>query len=193
MARPIEFNKTDAIEAAMEAFWTNGYERTSLQDLIDSMDLSKSSFYNAFGSKHELFADALRSYSALMAADLRRRLDAAGSGKVFIESLLSDIVDTSSDDSALRGCFLMNTATEFAQCDAAINKVTNEGLRQFQNVFRLAVERAIDAGEITGKGNPDRLAWFLLSNVIGLKTMIKAGVNRQALEELRTAILSSFS
>lgn len=191
MARPIEFNKTEALDAAMEAFWTNGYERTSLQHLIESMALSKSSFYNAFGSKHKLFTDTLRSYSSITTADLRRRLDAAASGLVFLESLLTEIVETSAEDSALRGCFLLNTATEFAQCNAEISKLTKTGFQQFHKVFRDAIERAIDAGEINSCEDPERLSWFVFNGVIGLKTMVKAGVDKHTLDQIRQAILSS--
>ncbi len=191
MARPIEFNKTIALEAAVEAFWTNGYERTSLQDLVDSMDLSKSSFYNAYGSKHNLFADALLSYSTMMAASLRQRLEAAGSGIGFIEELLSEIVATSTEDSARRGCFLMNTASELAQSDCEISKITKTGFRQFQSVFRDAVARAIEEGEISPDKNPDRVAWFILNGIVGLKSLVKAGIDKENLAQIQGIILNS--
>lgn len=193
MARPIEFNKTKALDAAMDTFWTNGYERTSLQDLIDSMALSKSSFYNSFGSKHELFTDSLRSYSNMMSIDLQRRLDAAGSGRVFLERLLSEIVDTSTEESSLRGCFLLNTATEFAQCNKEVSELTRSGLNQFHSVFRKAIEQAREAGEVRSDEDPDRLAWFVFSGVIGLKTMVKAGVDKPTLNAVSRSILSSFN
>ena len=44
MARPREFDTTEALNQAMQVFWSKGYEATSLSDLIGAMELSKSSF-----------------------------------------------------------------------------------------------------------------------------------------------------
>ena len=47
---------------ALEAFWQNGYEATNLPELLTTMSLGRASFYNAFGSKHELFVQTLDLY-----------------------------------------------------------------------------------------------------------------------------------
>ena len=61
VGRPLEFDPNAALEAAMHQFWSKGYEHTSLQDLVTAMNLSKSSLYQAFGSKQQLLQDFLHS------------------------------------------------------------------------------------------------------------------------------------
>ena len=63
MGRPREFDTTEALERALDVFWANGYEATSMRDLTGAMGLSKSSLYDTFGSKHELFLSALDHYN----------------------------------------------------------------------------------------------------------------------------------
>src|ERR1700686_2391443 len=46
--RPKSFDRTAAIQQAMELFWDRGYEGTTFDDLIRAMKLSPSSFYHEF-------------------------------------------------------------------------------------------------------------------------------------------------
>ena len=62
MARPQEFDTEQALKQAIDLFWKNGYERTSLNDLLKQMQIQRSSFYNRFGDKHSLFVQALDHY-----------------------------------------------------------------------------------------------------------------------------------
>jgi AcrR family transcriptional regulator len=55
MGRPKEFDVEEALSSAMNVFWSQGFKAASLSDLTTSMEISKSSFYETFGSKHDLF------------------------------------------------------------------------------------------------------------------------------------------
>jgi AcrR family transcriptional regulator len=63
MPRPRTFDEDRAIDAAMRLFWTSGYEATSTQDLCEATGLGRSSIYNTFTSKRDLFDRALRRYT----------------------------------------------------------------------------------------------------------------------------------
>src|ERR1700754_4177745 len=60
--RPVVFDRGVALQEAMKLFWERGYEGTSFDDLIATMGISASSFYNSFGNKEELYCEATRSY-----------------------------------------------------------------------------------------------------------------------------------
>ena len=62
MARHKEFDTTKAIEKARDLFWLQGYEATSIQDLVDHLGISRSSLYDTFKDKHSLFLLALDLY-----------------------------------------------------------------------------------------------------------------------------------
>ena len=70
MGRPREFNTEEALEKAMKVFWAQGYEAASLHDLTRAMAISKSSFYDTFGSKHDLFISAIKHYNKTVASRL---------------------------------------------------------------------------------------------------------------------------
>ena len=62
MARPREFDEAAALDAAIQRFWSRGYEGTSVRDLAKSMRITGASLYNAFGDKRSLYRRALDCY-----------------------------------------------------------------------------------------------------------------------------------
>ena len=65
MPRKKEFDVDAVLHKAMTAFWTRGYEATSLNDLLDCMQIQRASLYNAFGDKRTLFLETLRRYDVI--------------------------------------------------------------------------------------------------------------------------------
>src|ERR1700744_5642038 len=62
MARPREFDEAAVLDAAMQSFWLNGYEKTSVRDLAEGRGAAGASLYNAFGDKRTLYRSALNRY-----------------------------------------------------------------------------------------------------------------------------------
>ena len=52
MARQKEFDCEDALQEAMEVFWSRGYQAASIEDLVKHMGINRQSLYDTFGDKH---------------------------------------------------------------------------------------------------------------------------------------------
>lgn len=168
----------------MEVFWLQGYEATSLQDLLRAMHLSKSSFYQSFTSKEALFLRSLDRYSRRLAGEMEAQLQRAESGRAFIEWAFGEFTDRLNEAERRRGCFVVNSATEFAQRDPEIAALIAGGLERFKRVFRQALERARREGDLPADADVETLAYFLVSSKSGLKTMAKAGLPHNALHDV---------
>ena len=81
IGRSLQYDPDKALNTAMQLFWRKGYELTSLQDLLRATRLSKSSFYQAFKSKSELFKRSIQSYKSQLTDNLQLQLKQAGSGQ----------------------------------------------------------------------------------------------------------------
>lgn len=191
IGRPLQFDPNQALDTAMQLFWQKGYESTSLQDLLKAMRLSKSSFYQAFKSKNQLFQRSIQNYQNLLSTDLQTQLRQAGSGKAFIQSLFLDVANETCGPNARRGCLLMNTASEFAQTDADIAQLVSDSLKQIVAIFVEAIHQAQRDGEIDKDKDAETLAIYLLSSMSGLKNMVKAGADRETIERIVKMILAS--
>ena len=59
------FDPQTALRKAVDVFWTKGYDGTSMNDLLHAMGIQKGSFYDTFGSKHEIYLQAMDQYSKI--------------------------------------------------------------------------------------------------------------------------------
>ena len=59
----------------MRLFWRKGYAATSVEDLIETLHLSRSSLYDTFGDKRTLFIEALKLYSERVISSTARTLN----------------------------------------------------------------------------------------------------------------------
>jgi TetR/AcrR family transcriptional repressor of nem operon len=191
LGRPLEFDPERALDAAMHVFWSGGYEATSLQDLLKAMGLSKSSFYQAFGSKQQLFERCLGRYREKMATALLEKLNRSPSGQRFIMDVLYSVADEARGEGKPRGCLVMNTASEFAQSDPMVAGWVAQGVDRFKAVFMAAVQRAQQEGDIAADRDPETLALYLVSSLSGLKTMVKAGAGEKAVKSIVDVILDA--
>lgn len=189
--RPIEFDPQQAMLAAMDVFWRQGYESTSLQDLLETMAISKSSFYQAFASKHELFERCLALFREIQVGRMRAALKRAPSGMAFLRTALQATAAEAGGSRTPKGCLIMNTATEFAGRDSTVAGLVADGAHDFSQVFREAVLRAQDEGDIASDRPADVLARYVVTAITGLKTMVKAGLPRAAILEVADVALDA--
>ena len=76
MARPREFDEGAVVDAAVLCFWRQGYEATSVKDLVERTGITAASLYNAFGDKRGIYRKALDHYVEGGVADRIRRCEA---------------------------------------------------------------------------------------------------------------------
>lgn len=191
IGRPREYDPAKALDAAMEIFWRRGYEGTSLNDLLIATGLSKSSFYQAFKSKHEVFRRALTRYCDDLTERLRNKLLASNSGWDFIESVMMTAVSEARESDCPRGCMIVNVATEFSNRDARIGKLVADGVKRVTEIFSAAVKRAQKEGSIPAEKDPTLLGRYLLSSLSGLRTLVKAGNSHTSIAAVVTVIMAS--
>ena len=189
--RPREFDIDRALEAATQQFWAVGYEATSLQDLLKSMGLSKSSLYQTFGNKHELFVRCLDHYQQSMVDKLNVQLDSSDSVKQFIANFLEGVIAEAKNSSGRKGCLLVNTANELSQRDTDIAKAVTDGTGNVAKLFQQAIELGKQKKEINVDTSTEHLVNYLMTAISGLRTMIKAGAETSTLKPVTDLIIKT--
>ncbi len=168
--RPLQFDPDQAVQQAMLLFWAQGYEATSTSQLMVAMGLSKSSLYQAFGSKDALFNLCLDRYGEMTAEQTRQALAQAKSPKQFLLDML-EATASYSDDGLPNGCFLVNSACELgADCTWAGPMLLKRRDKALQ-ILQQACRAMADNGELSKGQEPDAVANQLYALICGLKVM----------------------
>src|ERR1700735_1049003 len=102
VGRPREFDRDQALEAAMLVFWRHGYEGASLTALTGAMGISRPSLYAAFGDKAGLFREAVARYGSGPGRYVRRALGQPTARDV-AEALLRGAAALATDPANPRG------------------------------------------------------------------------------------------
>lgn len=186
MARPRMFDEERALDAAMHAFWENGYEATSTQDLCAATGLGRSSIYNTFASKHDLFTRSLSRYIERMtAAQMEILEDAEQAPLDRIRGFLARTVDTEAGTRKgghSRGCLTVNTTVEFAGRDPEAARLVERDLAVRLAALRSVIAAGQTDGSITSKRPPEELARFLNTVIGGMRVAGQGGADRATLE-----------
>ncbi|SHF46507.1 TetR/AcrR family transcriptional regulator [Streptoalloteichus hindustanus] len=178
MARVREFDTDVAVRRAMELFWRQGYEATSVQDLVDATGVGRGSLYAAFGCKEGLYEAALRRYVEGSTHELLLR-DAPV--REVVRDYLLALVDEAVDDHERRGCLVTNAAVERLPHSGVTGRIVRDALDAVRDCVLAVLRRAADRGELSPEIDLVATADFVVTAVQGLRVMGKAYPDRRTL------------
>jgi TetR/AcrR family transcriptional repressor of nem operon len=181
MARPRQFDESAVLDAAMQRFWSRGYEVTSVRELAEGMGLTSASLYNAFGDKLALYRRSLQHYLDMSVRNRIERFEALAPREA-IAAFLGEIVERSMGDGEFRGCMLVNAALEVAPHDPEFRLVVAEELRQIEAFFRRCVQRGHRSGDIACTVDAKDAGRLLLGVLMGIRVLARARPERALLE-----------
>ena len=193
MVRPREFDPEQALDRAMRAFWAKGYEATSLDDLCEATDLSRSSLYAAYGDKRSLFLQTLDRYGDNAVARVSAALSRPEPVRKALEDFLAEMIEQIVSGFGRTGCFIGNCAAEVARHDRAAAAKINRNLDRIEAVFREGLERAQNNDELSAETDIGALARFFVASTQGLRLMGKANASRETLEDIARVMVQSLN
>src|SRR5258706_9518446 len=184
MARQKEFNRDEVLHKAMEVFSTRGYERASIQDLVEHMGINRQSIYDTFGDKHGLFLEALDRYREMQGRKVFAVLERPGSMKKNLRQLFEEAVARSLSAEGRRGCFVGNSMSELAgRCEETAIRTCNS-VASAEKMFQKALRRGKEQGELRRGSDTSAGARFLFNNLHGLLLIAQATRDRMLVNDV---------
>jgi len=194
MARPREFDRKRALKSAMETFWEHGYDRTSTALLEERMKIGRSSLYASFGTKDELFAEAIDAYAENFRGRVIDKLGAEGPASKVLEDFFLGVADRGAPGGErLRSCLVLRTSLSIADQPPEIRAKITCFIAELDDAFYSLLDRAKDEGALAPGTNLREAARFLTSTLQALNVAAHAGRNRRELREMVRRALSTLT
>ena len=190
MARNKEFEEAEVLDKAVNLFWCKGYNGTSVQEVVDCLGISRSSLYDTFGDKRQLYLAALDQYRRRMAGAMLQTVQQATEVVPTLSRLFEMAVHESLADRLGKGCFMVNSTVELAPHDPEVARIVKANMEDIEEAFYQLIRKGQGLGEVTSKHDARALARFLFNTMSGLRVAAKAGAGPGVYDDVVNLALS---
>lgn len=142
MGRPTSFDPDSALAAALDTFWQHGYGASSVQALLDAMQLNRGSLYHSFGDKEALFRRTLDLYFDRHTTLVIELLDSSANPVEGIAGVFEWTLAGLPDQVQKRGCILVNSVAELGHTDPDLARHAYAHLDKVREAIVRTLERA---------------------------------------------------
>ena len=188
MARHKEFDEAKVLLKAMVLFWRNGYEKTSMQDLVNSMNIHRRSIYDTFGDKQKLFLRALQLFEEITEKRIELQMKPLNSVKSAIRGLFEMTVF--SNDERPPGCLIVNTAVELTSHDPEIAERINKIFNKTEILINELLLHGQMSGELSEQLDIEKLAPFIHNSFIGIRVLAKTTDDKEKFKNIIDSTLA---
>lgn len=190
--RPRALDRDLGLDIAARLFWERGYEGTSTADLTKAMGINPPTLYSMFGSKEELYRQAL---DFSIARENSRRSEILASALPAFDALglyLYDIADGDTQPDKPRGCMVSTAVLQHAEENASVARMTAALREASMQTLKARFDRAVEEGELAVQTDTDTLARFYGAIIQGMSAQACDGACNARLKRLADLALTAW-
>lgn len=169
-----EQTRLNILQKSFEIVYVKGYQSTSIDDILSSMQVTKGAFFYHFKNKEEM---ALALIKELMYPGMREKLIAPLEKSTDpindINKLMANLLDDKVYFDARYGCIMVNLIEEMAPLSAIFNNVLKHLVNQWVEAMRSCLETGQKNGLINRHVDPAEVANYIVSGYAGARNMGK--------------------
>lgn len=189
--RPKVFDKEVALRKALELFWRNGYEATSLADLVEATGAKAPTLYAEFENKEGLFRAVVEYYTACNAEKYDRLLfNVTLPLAEAIHNYLSVTASCFTSGDTPSGCFIICTS----MLPTCYSDEVSQMLKSRQPVQEAMLARFLqqrqEQGELPVYSDVHGLARYLCCVIQGMSVRAREGADCADLQAIVAATMA---
>ena len=179
--RPRTFDRLTAIQQAMKLFWDRGYEGTTFDDLIGAMNISPSSFYHEFGSKEQLYREAVDYYMSACLAFFPRTLSTHQDTRVTFEALMKESATFLTNGTSPAGCMISLAGTHLSPDLQSVADFTKGVRKRSEQAMAKRLRKGVSDGELPPETKVKEIAGYFSAVICGMAVQARDGASRKQL------------
>jgi len=169
-----QYDEIEVLDRAMAAFWTHGYEATSINDLVAATGINRGSIYAAYSDKHTLFVRALEHYDRHHRREFLARIENDNDPKSAVLAVFDAVVTAALGGAMPSGCLLVNTALELSEQDPEVARIVRNSLTEVEEFFSRQIAKGQVQGQLPARLNPKNTGAALLALFLGLRVLSRS-------------------
>lgn len=181
MARPIEYDPQEVLINAMHLFWEQGYEATSIQDVVKVTGLKPGSLYNRYGNKEGIFEAVVDQYATSSLAHITSILNHSDNALENIKTFLQEVIIETISNEKTQGCLLVKTLLVLPNKDTHIQKHIVAFFDKIEGLLTQTLQVA--KTQNSTKVEPKSFAKFIVTAIFGLHAYHKTHQDKSVLVE----------
>lgn len=182
MARNVEFDYTEKLEAARNLFWEKGYHATSVHDIVAAMNLNRSSIYNSYGSKQDLFLKCLDNYADFKKDQYYKASLVKSRAIDALVYIVRDVVHQTLTDN--KACLIVNTIFELAASDKEVKQLLQTRGTDLLRILEKTIAQAQADGDIKSASSSAVIARYVLSSFSSFWSHYILSQNKEEVAEM---------
>ncbi|WP_413492971.1 TetR/AcrR family transcriptional regulator [Morganella psychrotolerans] len=189
--RPREFDREEALRKAKQVFWQRGYEGTSISDLVAVLGIASARIYAAFGSKENLFREAVALYLSEEGAFADAAMREPDTRQA-IKQLLVRAVETYTRENQPRGCMVVLSLTNYASDNEALMTWLADNRRERTAGIIQRIEQGVQSGDLPENTDIQALGDYIATLLHGISIQARDGVSRTRLLAMTDIAMRTF-
>ncbi|QNL51847.1 TetR/AcrR family transcriptional regulator [Olivibacter sp. SDN3] len=165
MPRNKEFDYDKKLKTARDIFWKKGYNATTMNDLVDAMQINRSSLYLAYGNKHDLFLKSLTNYIQKKDKQYSQAAKKSEEPLEAVKNIIYSVFESALQDN---NCLFTNSVFELAPTDKEVSKLLTKQTLKAVGLFEKLLKQAKENGTLQSDKDPLALAHFLVSGLVSI-------------------------
>ncbi|MBA1143587.1 TetR/AcrR family transcriptional regulator [Mesorhizobium sp. CCANP35] len=174
----------------MRVFWRNGYEATSMSDLVDALGINRASLYAAFGDKEALFLRVLDRYRQDFTERPVAALNEFEDPREAVGAFLYRTVDHLTDDRLPRGCLFANAILESPGGSERICQAVANGVAGLEDAIYHVLLRSSGTDKIPVGTDCRALARFFVGVAQGMALMAKVSPDKSLVLDIASTSMA---
>lgn len=169
-----EITRRNILQNAFELIYKNGYQATSIDDILSSTSVTKGAFFHHFKSKDEMGLALIREIMHPgMKEMLVKPLENDEDPTEAIYDMMKGLLINNSFFNVKYGCPAVNLIEEMAPLNKSFNNALSVIMAEWQDAIRKTIENGKARHKIRKEVSHQQVAWFVAAGYGGIRNMGK--------------------